>query len=622
MKTGSKWTIGILGGFFAFILICILILPFLIDPNDYKDKILGFVEKQTGRQVDLQGDIDMALSMGLDVVFNLGQVEVSGISPFADTTFAKSERVEVELGLLPLLVNKELSVSKIMFKGVHLNLIQDKNGTVNWKKPATVTTDQPTKKKEKILSKKKKSIQLPKFNLGGIQAEDISVTYDNRQSGQIIQLSSLSIDSGPARDGKNFPCKLSFHVELKDSSGVTHSADIAIDSNFMLDSRSQQFLIKAFKLDTSINSEKIPELKQPITFAFDGNVDLKNGRADLTDVALDVNDTKLTGQVAITNFSNPAYTANLRLNTLDVDRYRKKDKKKTETPFQLPIELLKALSFQLNLSVDKLKLFGINLSNVKLLAEEKDRFLRLSDLSADLYGGSIKLHGELDVTGSQPKLQLFETLDNLQVQPLLKDMKDTDAIEGLAKVEANIKAVGKTDKEMIKNMNGDLSVELRDGMIRSLQIIKIIRIAKALYLQKPFSGESADEPTGFAQLTATGKIKKGVFYNYDLRAHSDLMKVTGEGQADLVNETVDYKLDIYLASRLERDTTQGNVVYDEAPILYTVKGPFSNLDQSADVTQVLASEGKNLLIKEVQNQMGGGSGSGSLLEKGLKFFGK
>lgn len=246
----------------------------------------------------------------------------------------------------------------------------------------------------------------------------------------------------------------------------------------------------------------------------------------------------------------------------------------------------------------------------------------MSELSAKLYGGTVRLQGELDMTEKMPQLTASESLDHVQVESLLKDMKDTDDISGIAKVEAHISSFGKTDKEMIANMSGDLSVELRNGMIKSLKIIKIIRIAKALYLKEAIGGESADEPSGFARLTATGKIKNGVFHNNDLKAHSDLMKVTGIGKADLANKTVDYKLNIYLASRLERDLVSGNVTYDEAPILYTVKGPFSDLEQDADITKVLASEGKKLLIKEVQRQLEGGPSGGSLLDKGLKLFGR
>lgn len=628
MKTGFKWTLGILGGLFALVIILILVLPVLIDPNDYKDKLIGFVEKKTGRQVELKGDIDLSLSMGLDVVFNLGRVSVSGSSPFANTTFAESDRVELKLKLLPLIIRKELNISKMYLKGVHLNLIKDKNGAVNWQATTQARPSDTAKKKEKKRSEKGKTAKLPRVDLGGIQAEDISVTFDNRQAGQIIQLSDLNIKSGHILDGKEFPFKLSFHVESNDSAGNTHAANIAMNSNFILDSKSQQCFIKAFRLDGSVKSDKISETAQTITVALEGDIDLNNEKANLNKLALNFNNSVLTGRVTINDLRNPSYDAQLHLNSIDLDRYKKKKKdtakgkKEAREPFQLPVKLLKALTFQANLSIDQLKLSGINLSDITIKAEGENKLLRLSELSAKLYGGTVRLQGELDMTAKMPKLTASESLDHVQVESLLKDMKDTDDISGIAKVDAHISSFGKTDKEMIRNMSGDLSIELRNGMIKSLKIIKIIRIAKALYLKEAIGGESADEPSGFARLTATGKIKNGVFHNNNLKAHSDLMKVTGIGKADLANKTVDYQLNIYLASRLERDLASGNVIYDEAPILYTVKGPFSDLEQDADVTKVLASEGKKLLIKEVQKQLEGGPGGGSLLERGLKIFGR
>lgn len=630
MKKSFKWAIGITSGFFLLIIIFTLSLPFFINPNDYKDKLLGIVEKKTGRRVEMKGDIDLSLTMGLDVAFQLGQISISSTSPFADTTLAESKKVEIEMGLLPLLLKKELNISKIILKDIHLNLIKNKDGINNWqvasKKKTSSSpqekTQKPSKeKKAKEIATQKKTVKLPRVNLAGIQAENISVEYNDLKNSQTIQVSDFTVTSGHIKDQEAFPCKLSFHINLKDAKGNTHSADIGINSNFTLNSKSQQFFINTLQLDGLISSDKISKTAQPVKIALDGNINLESNRANLKKLNLNFDDISLTGKAEVDNIKKPVYDLDLHLNSIDIDRYRKEKEKDQKAPFLLPVALLKSLPFKLNLSIDQLKLFGIHFSDIVIKADDNKKRLHLSELSAKLYDGTVKMQGALDLAGDKPKITLTEQLDQVQVEPLLKAIKDTDDISGIAKVNAEIVSTGTTDQELIRNMNGDLSIELQNGLIKSLKIVRVIRIAKSIYLKEAISGESSDQPTGFAKLTATGKIKKGVFHNYDLQAFSDLMKVAGEGTADLAAKTVDYKLNIYLASRLKRDLAQGKVVYDEAPIIYTVKGPFSDLEQDADVTKVLASEGKNLLMKEVQKQMEGNSG-GSLLEKGLQLFGK
>ena len=52
------------------------------------------------------------------------------------------------------------------------------------------------------------------------------------------------------------------------------------------------------------------------------------------------------------------------------------------------------------------------------------------------------------------------------------------------------------------------------------------------------SGE--DQTTEFAELTMSGVFKKGILTSDDLLMQSPLMRATGEGTFNLVDETMDY----------------------------------------------------------------------------------
>ena len=107
----------------------LIALPFFIDPNDYKDEISREVEKVTGRNLTLQGDI--GLSVFPWIALDLGPLSLSNAEGFKADTFAKVQAAEIRIKLIPLL-KKQLEMDTIILDGLVLNLETDKSGKTNW----------------------------------------------------------------------------------------------------------------------------------------------------------------------------------------------------------------------------------------------------------------------------------------------------------------------------------------------------------------------------------------------------------------------------------------------------------------------------------------------------------
>ena len=98
---------------FAIILIIVaglVALPFVVDPNDYKDEISTQVEKVTGRNLTLQGDIE--LSVFPWIALELGPLSLSNAEGFKADSFAKVEQAEIRIKLMPLL-KKQLEIMRV-----------------------------------------------------------------------------------------------------------------------------------------------------------------------------------------------------------------------------------------------------------------------------------------------------------------------------------------------------------------------------------------------------------------------------------------------------------------------------------------------------------------------------
>jgi AsmA protein len=91
----------------------------------------------------------------------------------------------------------------------------------------------------------------------------------------------------------------------------------------------------------------------------------------------------------------------------------------------------------------------------------------------------------------------------------------------------------------------------RDGAIKGINIPETIRRAKATLDGKSLPPSTAPNQTDFAELSGTLQFGAGTVRNRDLVMRSPLLRVAGEGQADLVNETVDYVLKTTIVATLE-----------------------------------------------------------------------
>ena len=383
---------------------------------------------------------------------------------------------------------------------------------------------------------------------------------------------------------------------------------------------------------------------------------LEGDRLAVKDMNVQLDDTTIKATASVNNLKHPDYQLVMDIDQLDLDRYAVKKGEPNETPATvtktepekqkpspqqpaqgqqqdqliIPVHLLRDLLFSADIKIGTLKAGKLQTSQIVLKAEGKDGLIKLEPLSAKLYDGTVTVTGEIDVRGDIPKMQLKKVLQNVEMGPLFVDMTGKEEISGRANLQADVITRGLTKKELTRNANGNLSLSLADGRIARLQILQTIRLAKALLDKQAMAPASSEQPTGFATLTASGKLTNGVFKNNDLLMESDLMKVTGKGTVDLVNEQIDYLLTVYLTDRVERDRETGLVDLGNTPIPYRIKGSFTKLEQSAAIEELVKAKAEKFLLDTLQKQLEPDKGTektpketpatdaGSLINRGLK----
>jgi AsmA protein len=314
-----------------------------------------------------------------------------------------------------------------------------------------------------------------------------------------------------------------------------------------------------------------------------------SGKVDGTDFAL---------TAAVKGFSQPALTLALNAGELDLDRYfppAPADTKPAEpagTPLKLDLSPLKPLNLNATLAIARLKKAPIDARNVKATVIAKGGVISLPSLSLQAFGGDIAASGSASAS-AEPKFSIKPRLSHIDIHALLNQLAHFDRLDGHGDVDGDLSAQGATVAALKASAAGKLSLRLADGAVRGINLAKLVREAKSaigsLQGGQQTVANNDSEKTDFTELSASLQLNQGVAHNNDLSLKSPLLRVTGEGEADLNHETLDY---LVKASLVNTDEGQGGKDRGQLKgltIPVRVKGPFTapvySLDLSAAIKE-------------------------------------
>ncbi len=361
----------------------------------------------------------------------------------------------------------------------------------------------------------------------------------------------------------------------------------------------------------------------------------------LKPMILQVDDSNLQGYISIKHFKQPVIRYKLVLDKMDFDRYLPPALENTkvvspgkpapinlpgqhiadtqntassQTPVStitstkptipLPLELLRNLNIDGKLTIGQLKVANLQLDEITLGTVAKKGQLRLKPLSAKLYQGRYNGDIQLDVRRNTPRVRLNESLKNIAIGPLLKDLMGDDTIRGTATIQAKLSSsLGQGGLNILaakKSLNGTLNFIVKNGAVKGFNLAQYERELTARLKKQAPPENKAPLETDFAHLSGSTKITRGLLDNRDLRAALPHARVRGQGKADLVKEQLDYRLDIKFTSRAEGQSGKRWDQMNTFILPVYIKGAFAQPDISVDYQSVIKGLAKQELKKQEQ----------------------
>ena len=122
--------VGIAVGAVVVLLVAALVaIGYLVDPNDYKDDITRAVANATGRDVTIEGELELELFPTVRIA--VGAAQIGNAEGFGDEPFARIENAGLAVALLPLL-SRQIEIEQARLEGLELNLARNAQGRNNW----------------------------------------------------------------------------------------------------------------------------------------------------------------------------------------------------------------------------------------------------------------------------------------------------------------------------------------------------------------------------------------------------------------------------------------------------------------------------------------------------------
>lgn len=366
---------------------------------------------------------------------------------------------------------------------------------------------------------------------------------------------------------------------------------------------------------------------------FSGGVD----GAGLDNMQLTLDQSQLSGSFSVANFDSPEVKFEFDLNQLNLDRYlpvadESAQIEATEAAtvdatqggasgaeaLAVPMAILKEVNANGYFKAQQLIAGGLELNNIDVQVVSSPGQLTITP-NASLYDGS--LGGDISFSDFEglSTLRVQNKIDSVDLGKLLAAADVSDQLSGMGTLDLDLKV---TEKSGLQANQGTIGLLAKDGAIKGVDIQAIIEKAASIFTggggDKADAEGAAEEnaETRFAELSGTFNLNNNKVTNDDFIMKAPLFRVGGEGEIDLVAESLNYLVKVTVVNSADG---QGGEAIDQLsgvtiPIRFS--GSLTAPSYSID-TQVLF---KLLARKKLEDKLGvstGGDGSSKDLLKGF-----
>jgi AsmA protein len=381
-----KWISIVLAGLVALVLLGVLAVVWLVDPNVFKPRIEAAVKEATGRDFALAGDIELGFFPWLALRAGAGRFgNAPGFGPAPMVTWK-----DAQLGarLLPLL-RGELVADRVRLEGADVRLVRRADGVANWEGIGAGKPAAPGAKPMEL-------------RINGVSIKDSRVSYVDETVPRRVAVTAFNLTTGEIAPGEPFTdtrvdgvlhmdgfvaAGIPFHLgspavvlpadysrveieEFEIAFGVFEARG-GVSGVFGEKPRlsgaveTNVFDPRALLTAAGIEAPKTTDPAALGKVRFQGAWAFDRGAISIQPLALTLDDTQITGEFLRGAGENPVGEFALHGDALDLSRYVPPPDPASE-PFVLPTAMLKDLDYRGVLELEQATYDDVVMKGVRL----------------------------------------------------------------------------------------------------------------------------------------------------------------------------------------------------------------------------------------------------------------
>lgn len=298
----------------------VIVIPLFVNPNDFKPEIQSAVKESTGRELQIEGDLQLSVFPWIGL--STGKLILSNAEGFSSKVFAEIEESNVKVKLLPLL-SKQLEVSRVVLKGLVLNLAKNKQGVSNWDDLTQKQGEATASPSVSADSTEKKAVSpLAALAVGGISIENAKVSWDDQQQGKYTEINDFNFSTGKLVFDEVIDIDLSLTVVNKEPA-LTES--IVFSTDLVVNKQLDVFTLKAFNLESTTQGKDIPGNSLKAKLSAEVALDLAQQTLNITGLTLSSGDLALSADISGTNIKDkPEFKGPIKIAQFNLAQFMKK----------------------------------------------------------------------------------------------------------------------------------------------------------------------------------------------------------------------------------------------------------------------------------------------------------
>jgi uncharacterized protein involved in outer membrane biogenesis len=595
-----RWVLYIVGGLTAVLILIFAVLAFVQIPLDltrHKGLVESIATRAVGRTVKV--DTKIGVTTSLWPVFTLEGLRIGNPKGFQEGDFAQMKTAKIQVSVLPLLLGK-IHIGTFKVKGLFLDLVESKEGAVNWstRAPSEADPKEPVKPKEEP-KKGKWELASDSLVIEKLMLADISVRYRNSS---MVEPLEFRIDdcTGAALAGKPFAFDMkgtlleqpfsttiqaaSLQQLLEESrSWMDIKTEIAETTVELAGALDLSQALKTLQMKVSVKGERLDSLNELLkldlpplkSYGAGGLLSMRKGKLDLSDFEIYVGQSKLTGKMAIDKAGfRPVVTIELdapmiQLNDFDVGNWpaeksdpepptqqeaksKKTDRAVAKEPKKVPDaktdgdgqlaellspEFLGSFDAQMKVKVEKVLSGADELGSGLLTVTLKQGRFSIDPVKLNIPGGSFFFVSSVKPGRTTSEASVLATMKNFDFGVLARRSDPETNMGGVINLDVDLKSSAKSFDDLLANGNGYFDFSARPVNLRAgIVDLWAVNVIAAI------ASKGEKEASKINCLVGRWSMEEGLLKPEAFVIDTSKIRICGKGQVNFKTEQIDLKV--------------------------------------------------------------------------------